>query len=262
VASDRYSGRGISPLEALEHVFTGVLLLPFVVLIGVFALGLIVTSIRFAITGSPKLARRAMGFFVLSVLLLASLILMPVRRVREKPVIYLYSETAREVTVRVDFPGELGCTYPEHGQDGWRVMTGPDGSLVNVDTGRRHYCLYWEGKDDLPVDFSSGFVVKGEETSSFLETALERLGLTECEANEFIIYWLPRMKKNRYNLVHFQTDEYAKRVPLHVDPKPDTVIRIFMVFKPCPADTQIPPQIFEKPERHGLTLVEWGGTEL
>ena len=38
--------------------------------------------------------------------------------------------------------------------------------------------------------------VAGSDTAAFLEDALEQLGLSRAEANEFIIYWLPRMQEN------------------------------------------------------------------
>lgn len=37
-----------------------------------------------------------------------------------KPVIYLYPEEETQVTVQLDYAGELTCTYPAY-QDGWTV---------------------------------------------------------------------------------------------------------------------------------------------
>ncbi|MBU3143847.1 hypothetical protein [Clostridium sp. CF012] len=48
---------------------------------------------------------------------------------------------------------------------------------------------------------AKGFVVKGSETEKFLQEKLEYLGLTPKEYNEFIVYWLPVMKENKYNLL-------------------------------------------------------------
>ena len=41
----------------------------------------------------------------------------------------------------------------------------------------------------------------------FLEEKLGILGLTEREAEEFIVYWLPLMEKNKYNYIRFETLE-------------------------------------------------------
>ena len=105
-------------------------------------------------------------------------------------------------------------------------------------------------------------MVEGKDTVAFLEAALSELGLSEREANEFIIYWLPRMENNPFYLVQFVTNEYNRRVPLDVSPPPDTLIRVFMVFKALDAPIEIRPQELKHIDRHGFTGVEWGGTEL
>ena len=50
---------------------------------------------------------------------------------------------------------------------------------------------------------------------------------------------------------------------LRVEPQPDTVIRVFMAWKPLPAPVEVAPQhLPQGPERRGFTLVEWGGAQL
>ena len=79
---------------------------------------------------------------------------------------------------------------------------------------------------------SDGFIVSREDTVSFLEDKLARLGLNEHEAEEFIVYWLPKLQQNSYNYIRFATmDEINKAMPLNINPNPDTVIRILMTFK-------------------------------
>lgn len=177
-----------------------------------------------------------------------------------KPVIYLYPEEETDVTVTLDFDGALTSTYPAY-EEGWTVLARPDGTLRDPDTGRSYYCLFWEGISRREYDFSSGFVVPGEETAAFLEDALDRLGLTEREAQEFIIYWLPRMEENAWNLISFQGAAYTEGAVLTVDPAPDTVLRVFMAWKGLDQPVELPPQQLSAPERAGFTLVEWGGAE-
>jgi hypothetical protein len=38
----------------------------------------------------------------------------------DKPVIYLYPETQQQVTVKLDFKGQLTCTYPVY-REGWTL---------------------------------------------------------------------------------------------------------------------------------------------
>ena len=49
-----------------------------------------------------------------------------------KPVIYLYPEKETEVTVKLNYAGELTCTYPAY-NDGWKVSASPDGTLTDAD---------------------------------------------------------------------------------------------------------------------------------
>ena len=178
-----------------------------------------------------------------------------------KPVIYLYPTEEMSVSVRLDYNGKLTHTYPAY-RDGWEVIARPDGTLTDPVTGREYYCLYWEGVTDTEYDLSRGFVIPGEDTAAFLEEALAKLGLTEREANEFIIYWLPRMEGNAYNLISFQTEAYTENAKLTVTPTPDSMLRVFMAWKPLETPIEIEPQELPAFERYGFTVVAWGGTEL
>lgn len=176
-----------------------------------------------------------------------------------KPVIYLYPETPTEISVTLTLDGRLTCTYPDY-EEGWDNFTAhPDGTLIFPD-GKEYYCLYWEGMQAADWDFSQGFCVKGEDTAAFLEWALAEQGLTAREANEFIIYWLPLMQENPYNVIAFQTDAYTDGAVLEITPAPDSTIRIMMVYYPSDEAVEIAPQTFETPARDGFTVVEWGGS--
>ncbi len=178
-----------------------------------------------------------------------------------KPVIYLYPTVQTDVSVKLNFNGKLTCTYPEY-NDGWNVTANPDGTLINKADGREYSYLYWEGKGDANWDFSRGFVVKGKDTVKFLQEKLEYLGLTVRELNEFIVYWLPLMKQNKYNLITFQTTQYENNAKLEILPKPDSVLRVFMAYKPLDKYVEITEQKLSPFNRNGFTAVEWGGTEV
>lgn len=89
----------------------------------------------------------------------------------------------------------------------------------------------------MDYNFSSGFIVKKEDTVKFLKEKLSYMGLTPKEYNEFIVYWLPIMQKNEYNLISFQTDNYEKSAELEISPKPDSMLRVFMAFKEVDENT-------------------------
>ena len=180
-----------------------------------------------------------------------------------KPIIYLYPTEQTEVTVKLGNPQKLTHTYPKY-KDKWQVIAQPNGDLTDIQTKRSLYALYWEGINHNQPDVTTGFVVKGEDTISFLEEKLAALGLNEREANEFIIYWLPRLESSPYNLIYFKTiAEQDKNMPLYISPKPDTVIRVMMAFKNLKEPIDVTEQILpETPQRNGFTVVEWGGTDL
>ena len=175
----------------------------------------------------------------------------------EKPVLYLYPEETAEVSVKLDYQGRLTTTYPAY-NDGWVVTAEPDGTL-EMD-GKEYSYLFWEGVSDAEYDFSKGFVVAGEDTAEFLQEKLAHLGLTPREYNEFIVFWLPRMEGNPYNLIAFQGAAYTDSAPLEVEPEPDTVLRVFMAYQALEEPMEVPEQELVPTERVGFTLVEWGGT--
>lgn len=197
---------------------------------------------------------------VISLLMLASCDPGEDESLTAKPVIYLYPTEETEANVKLNVNGDLTCTYPTY-NNGWTVTASPDGTLID-ENGREYYCLYWEAIQSTDYDFSRGFCVKGEDTAAFLENILAKLGLNEREANEFIIYWLPQMEQNPYNLISFQSNAYTDSAELEITPNPDSLLRVFMAWKPLTNVLEIEPQEFEPFERIGFTAVEWGGAKV
>jgi hypothetical protein len=183
-----------------------------------------------------------------------------------KPVIYLYPQTATNIFVGLDYNGKIIADYPDYDYSikGWNVFAYPDGRIINNKDRQEYSYLFWEGESasQASYDLSKGFVVKGSDTKSFLQNKLSEMGLTPKEYNEFIVYWYPRMKNNNYNLIHFADKEYTDTAPLNITPKPDSMLRVFMVFKPLNAPVDVATQEFQHFERKGFTVVEWGGTEI
>lgn len=183
--------------------------------------------------------------------------------VDEKPIIYLYPEKETNVSVELGYSDKITCSYPKY-NDGWDVLAKPDGDLIDLKTNKDLYALYYES--EAVIDFnitSEGFIVKGEDVSEFLEEKLAILGLTEREAEEFIVYWLPRLEQNKYNYIRFATEEEINNnMPLAIKPKPDSLIRIMMVFKGLDEPIEVLEQELQTPERIGFVAVEWGGTEI
>lgn len=179
----------------------------------------------------------------------------------DKPVIYFYSEEELDVTVELEVQGDLTCTYPKY-NNGWDIVVHPNQTLTNNADGLLYRYLYWEASSTYEYNLDKGFVVKGEDSAEFLRDKLSFLGLTLEEYNEFIIYWLPKMECNEYNLIHFSTTEYEENAKLSISPEPDTLLRVFMVFKGLDEPIDIEEQVLEASVREGFTVVEWGGSEV
>ena len=181
----------------------------------------------------------------------------------KKPVIYLYPEQETDVHIELKLTeSELNTTYPKY-NNGWNVTAYPDGTLLNQADGSHHRYLFWDSVNcSTKFDFSKGFCVEGCNTEQFLKEKLTYMGLNEEEMNEFIVYWLPLMEHNTYNLIAFQGDEYTNSAKLMITPTPDSEIRIFMAYIPLENAVEIEPQQLETFERTGFAVVEWGGVEI
>ena len=179
----------------------------------------------------------------------------------DKPIIYLYPITETQVNVKLWTPENISHTYPKYNSEKWRnVIAKPNWDLEDMDTWRKLYALYWEWKSGNKTNFNEWFVVAWNDIIPFLEEKLAILWLNEHEVEEFIVYWLPQMEDNKYNLIRFETiEEQNKNMPLNITPTPDTVIRVMMDWKSIDEPIDISEQQLITPERNGITVVErWG----
>ncbi|MBQ8857073.1 MAG: hypothetical protein IJ024_02890 [Lachnospiraceae bacterium] len=70
------------------------------------------------------------------------------------------------------------------------------------------------------------------------------------------------MQGNPYNLITFQNEIYTNSAKLEITPNPDSILRVFMVYKALNEQIEIEEPIIEPFERNGFTVIEWGGTEI
>ncbi len=180
-----------------------------------------------------------------------------------KPIIYLYPTEKTAINVLLNYGGKLDHTYPKYPSQGWNVTAEPNGSLWD-ENGLEYYALFWEGTPNQSLSATTGFVVAGSETATFLEEKLAYLGLNRREANEFIMFWLPKIENNPYNLIHFAGESYKKQAELLITPQPETIIRVMMLTQALPYKINFTVQDLSqlKKTRKGFTVVEWGGSEV
>lgn len=181
--------------------------------------------------------------------------------VLKKPIIYLYPEKPTTVAVKVTLKnGKFSNVYPKFTKENtWECAAEPSGKIT---IGKRAYpYLFWEADAYPKFNFDQGFVVASENAIQFLEEKLQILGLNEKEMTDFITFWLPALNKNGVSQCTFQVEEYEKECEMTVEPKPETVIRVFMTIRKVGTDFKCPEQVLKPVERKGFTVVEWGGCE-
>lgn len=196
-----------------------------------------------------------------------------------KPVIYCYNSNSNvEVSLDVN-NGELYCEYPKHTQITentyiWNVRVTEDGTIYTENNEEYSY-IFWEAlgnTEEYNFDDGVGYCIKGENTENFLRETLSNIGLTPKEYNEFIVYWLPLMQKNEYNLIKFygldKNDIYNKDYTLTVKEDNNIInnqLRVFMIWKSSDSEITLEPQNFTNVEfdrYNGTAIVEWGGSEI
>jgi hypothetical protein len=173
-----------------------------------------------------------------------------------KPVIYLYPEST--TTLHLEVGADVKVSEPTYEQ-GWNVTAYPDGSLYVG--GQKYDSLFWEGTGyGRYPEITEGFVVPKSQLRATLLTHLAELGLNQKETQDFMEYWMPRMPETPYTrLTWFGTSQMNELAPLSLTVKPDTTIRIFLDFEGLDERISLKEQQLGHSERHGFTLVEWGG---
>lgn len=179
-----------------------------------------------------------------------------------KPAIYLYPTEETDVTVKV-VPSdnmEIKTTYPKYNNE-WSVIASEDGMLMD-ESGRRYDYLFYDLTTEALPEINEGYCVHKDELIPFLEDILAKYGLNEKEANEFIVYWLPLLEENEYNLIAFANEWYQNAVELEIAPSPDNVLRLFMLYKPANGPIDIVPPEIPEFNRTGFAVIEWGGAKI
>jgi len=176
-----------------------------------------------------------------------------------KPVIYLYPEKDTDVKVEVKPNGGFTKTEPMY-DNGWFVHATPQSELFNYTDKTSYPYLFWEGKAYNFITPNYGFVMSKKDVSTKMTQILTKLGLNEKETIDFLEFWQPKLEVKPYVFVTFLPQrEFDKLAPLTVNPKPDTIIRVFMDYTPLDAPVKVAPMQIRTPERVGFTVVEWGG---
>lgn len=187
----------------------------------------------------------------------------------KKPVIYLYPEEKTAVSVQINPVGELLYTWPKY-EGEWKVIADTNGKLFHNEKELNY--LFWEAKNSFAVEDFKSFkncFVHRDNLEAYMESCLDKFGLTSMEKADFMTFWMPEMLQESYSwydlrfLYNSECEIFAK---LNVDPNPQTIGRIYLVWRGLDLipDTMTVIEVPPVPElvRNGFTLIEWGGLEL
>lgn len=177
-----------------------------------------------------------------------------------KPVIYLYPEKDTVVNVQVGID-TFTKTIPSYGTNGWSVLAHPNGNLLNFADKKTYPYLFWEGLSDKTFTSSETWTLKRTEVTKKLPETLLNLGLNATEIKDFMEFWGPRILEEKSPHIEFSFVEqkvFDKIAPLTITPKPDTILRVFMVYRGVDKAGFTAPK-YQPVKRHGFTVIEWGG---
>lgn len=181
-----------------------------------------------------------------------------------KPVIYLYPQDTIDVSIDVKPTGPFTFTYPPI-ESGWNFECTPQGKLTK-DLSSYPY-LFWESMQQIDasmLDLTFGKVIAGNKVVSFLEKQLNAFGMNGAERADFITYWGPILQNKTNLYIYFLFDEKCDALAsLKIDPTPNTVARIYMLWSEVPTNYSPDLESQDIPgfQRNGFTVLEWGGME-
>ncbi len=182
-----------------------------------------------------------------------------------KPVIYIYPQTAMTVRVQLEVAGKYVAQYPKMNRDdGWEVRAQPNGDLLDPRTEKTYAYLFWEAEraEQFVIDESKASLVARESVVDFLDKMASAYQLTPRERTDFVSYWMAPMQANAFSMVQFLDVDYTSYAKMRVTPEPDSIIRMFMVFKAATGLERVGNPSMPTVERRGFTVVEWGGANL
>ena len=189
-----------------------------------------------------------------------------------KPALYFYPKEETELLVKVTPNGRITESIPLHGNQGWKVMVQPDGTIVNlasdmIDSTIYPYLYYEAAVKNVEVPKDKGWIKTSDQLLVFFADVLPKLGLNNQEAKDFIEYWIPKLQSegNRWFITLINEQEVNRTEPVEFSVQPDNFLRIRFYFE------NIDNKIFTRPihfeiinqnseiSREGFTVIDWGG---
>ena len=115
-----------------------------------------------------------------------------------KPNIYLYPIEKTQLTVKLKFPkgGKVIKSIPEY-RKSWNVSVASNGLINDSFT----YLFYESSQPDI-WQREYGWTINVDELDLFFRKNLNDYGFKAHEIDDFIDYWIPRLKEYDYYLIY------------------------------------------------------------
>ena len=173
-----------------------------------------------------------------------------------KPNIYLYPIENTELRVNLKFPkgGKVIKSIPEYGK-GWNISVGTNG-LINDSY---PYLFYESSQPDI-WQREYGWTIKVDELNLFFRNNLTNYGFKANEIEDFIDYWIPRLKEYDYYSIYPQTESIINKViELNISKKPDNLLRLFYFVEGHKnPEIKLKKPIINDFDREDFFVTEWG----
>lgn len=206
-----------------------------------------------------------------------------------KPVIYFYNFQPTSLIVKLNLNLEIWeptHLYPTPSSFNRNIITWnceliknkeEDLNYLKMNTNKKFYSyIFWEAltlNDDANSFFINNlrkyYVFDSEVICDRLDDILHHKGLNTREREDFITYWMPDLVSKKYCMISFMDQcTYDSIANLKIEPCPEKILRVFMVFKPTDSleeyetDNLIEEERFIRENMNESLVVEWGAMNL
>lgn len=173
-----------------------------------------------------------------------------------KPNIYIYPEEEADVSIRLSFPlgGGLVTSIPDYGA-GWDVRVDTAGLIDN-----KYSYLFYESSQPDVWQQNDGWLIPSSKLEPFFRQNMAEYGFCRREIDDFVEYWVPRLKDYPLYLICPQTKRIIDEViQLDISPQPDNILRLFYVIKgQNHLHERLREPAIEHFKRDGYYVTEWG----
>lgn len=173
-----------------------------------------------------------------------------------KPNIYLYPEERTRLDVSLSFPhgGQVVKSEPSYPEEWKNIRVTPDGRIDN-----EYSYLFYEAMLPDHWQYSEGRVVRREHLPLFFTADMGKYGFELHEINDFLEYWIPRLKNAPYYAIYPQhTAMVNQAVKLRLSERPDNILRLFYIIDEVQGHFELIEPDIPHFKREGFTVAEWG----